>query len=155
MISELDWKNCVNKRGREEKKEDKEVVDFENEPTGEAAKKRILFDGRVYKLHGDMDHSERKSNYLQFDKNEKSLLICTDVASRGLDFKNVDWVLQWDLSSSIKDYVNRVGRTARIAANGQCVSFVMPNEADFVKFLKEKYTIELAQKSRFVLAQLF
>jgi len=83
-----------------------------------------------------MDHSERKSNYLQFDKNDKSLLICTDVASRGLDFKNVDWVLQWDLSSSIKDYVNRVGRTARIAANGQCVSFVMPNESDFVKFLK-------------------
>ena len=144
MISELNWKNCVNKRGREETKEAKEVVDFENLPAEDAGSKRILFDGRVYKLHGDMDHSERKANYLQFDKNEKSLLICTDVASRGLDFKNVEWVLQWDLSSSIKDYVNRVGRTARIAANGQSVCFVMPNESDFVKFLKEKFTIELS-----------
>lgn len=140
MLSELDWKNCVNKRGREETKQ---VFDFETQPTEDGTNKRTLFEGRIYKLHGDMDHSERKSNYLQFNKNEKSLLVCTDVASRGLDFKNVEWVLQWDLSSAIKDYVNRVGRTARIAANGQSVCFVMPNEADYVKLLKDKFCIEL------------
>ena len=63
-----------------------------------------------------MDHSERKVNFFGFDKAESSLLICTDVASRGLDFKHVDWILQWDLSSQVKEYVNRVGRTARIAS---------------------------------------
>jgi superfamily II DNA/RNA helicase len=48
------------------------------------------------------------------------------VASRGLDFKKVEWVVQYDLSSSVKDYVNRVGRTARIATSGSSLLFVMP-----------------------------
>ena len=65
-----------------------------------------------------MDHSERKKNYFDFDKSEHSILICTDVASRGLDFKKVEWVVQYDLSSQINEYVNRVGRTARIATQG-------------------------------------
>jgi ATP-dependent RNA helicase DDX31/DBP7 len=46
-----------------------------------------------------MDHAERKITYRGFDKNEKCALICTDVASRGLDFKDVSWVLHFDLSS--------------------------------------------------------
>jgi ATP-dependent RNA helicase DDX31/DBP7 len=147
ILTELDWRNCINKRGREETK----VVDFENQPE-DAGSKRQLFEGKVYKLHGDMDHSERKVNYLQFDKNDQSLLVCTDVASRGLDFKGIEWVLQWDLSSTIKDYVNRVGRTARIAANGQSICFVMQNEHEYVQNLKDKYAIDLIQKSRFILA---
>ena len=53
------------------------------------------------------------------------MLVCTDVASRGLDFKGVSLVVHFDLSSQIKEYVNRVGRTARIAQSGQSLSFVM------------------------------
>ena len=86
---------------------------------------------RVYKLHGDLEHGYRKINYFGFDKiktGEGGVLICTDVASRGLDFKNVDWILQYDLSSNIKEYINRVGRTARIASQGQAISFMMPSE---------------------------
>lgn len=82
--------------------------------------------GHVYKLHGDMDHAERKKNFFGFDKAEHSILICTDVASRGLDFKKVEWIVQFDLSSSVKDYVNRVGRTARIATSGSSLCFIMP-----------------------------
>ena len=52
-----------------------------------------MFDGHVYKLHGDMDHADRKLNYKGFDKAESCALICTDVASRGLDFKGVSWIL--------------------------------------------------------------
>ena len=88
-----------------------------------------------------MEHADRKTNFFGFDQAKgPSLLICTDVASRGLDFKNVDWVLQWDLSSQIKEYVNRVGRTARIASSGQSLCFVMaPNELGYVPFMKKKY----------------
>ena len=45
-----------------------------------------------------MDHSERKQNFFGFDKADHSVLICTDVASRGLDFKHVEWIVQFDLS---------------------------------------------------------
>ena len=104
-----------------------------------------------------MDHSDRKINFFGFDKaKEGSLMICTDVASRGLDFKRVDWVIQWDLSSQIKEYVNRVGRTARIASAGQSLCFVMdPNELDYVSFLKKKFQISMFEKSRFTLMKFF
>ena len=52
-----------------------------------------------------MDHEARKRNYFGFDKNQSSesspgsVLVCTDVASRGLDFKNVAWIIQYDVSS--------------------------------------------------------
>jgi superfamily II DNA/RNA helicase len=82
-----------------------------------------------------MEQEHRKKNFFAFDKNERSVLICTDVASRGLDFKKVAWIVQWDLSSNIKEYVNRVGRTARIAAEGSALSFLMPDEIEYVKYL--------------------
>jgi len=144
LLKELDWRNCANKRGRDRLQgAKKEVVEFdeaaENERKEEAARSKPVFEGKIYKLHGDMDHSERKTNYFQFDKNEACLLVCTDVASRGLDFKNVDWIVQWDLSSQVKEYVNRVGRTARIASNGQSICFVMSSELEYVQHLKSKY----------------
>ena len=127
------------------------------EGDSEFVKQQSLFDGLVYKLHGDMDHADRKVNFFGFDKaEESSLLICTDVASRGLDFKRVDWVLQWDLSSQVKEYVNRVGRTARIASAGQSLCFVMtPNEVEYVQYMKKKYKVELHEKSRFTLMKVF
>ena len=93
---------------------------------------QILFDGNIYKLHGDMEHGSRKENFFGFDKSrgekecQGAVLICTDVASRGLDFKNVAWILQYDLSSQPKEYVNRVGRTARIASQGSSLCLLMP-----------------------------
>ena len=65
----------------------------------------MLFGGNIFKLHGDMEHASRKQNFFGFDKTREknecqgAVLICTDVASRGLDFKNVAWILQYDLSS--------------------------------------------------------
>ena len=111
----------------------------------------------MFKLHGDMDHADRKVNFFGFDKaKESGLLICTDVASRGLDFKRVDWVLQWDLSSQVKEYVNRVGRTARIASAGQSLCFVMaPNELEYVTYMKKTYKVEMTEKSRFTLMKVF
>jgi len=53
----------------------------------------VLAGGHIYKLHGDMDHAERKKNFFGFDKADHSILICTDVASRGLDFKKVEWIV--------------------------------------------------------------
>jgi len=104
-----------------------------------------------------MEHEARKQNFFGFDKarpdNEcqGAVLVCTDVASRGLDFKNVAWIVQYDVSSQIKEYVNRVGRTARIASQGSSLCFLMPTELAYVKHMQKKYGIELAEKTRFAL----
>ena len=115
LVQELDWNRCINKRGRHDKSSDGTVQFKDIEEDKAISKCQVLFDGHIYKLHGDMDHGDRKKNFFGFDKGTSSLLICTDVASRGLDFKHVNWIVQWDLSSQVKEYVNRVGRTARIA----------------------------------------
>ena len=110
LVSNIDWTRFANRdfaEGNTEAAEDQ--IKSADKPA------QVIAGGHVYKLHGDMDHGERKKNFFGFDKADHSILICTDVASRGLDFKKVEWVVQYDLSSSIKDYVNRVGRTARIA----------------------------------------
>lgn len=87
ILKDLDWNYCVNKTGY-----------YDADKIATAGRLR-LYDGKVFKLHGSMEHSDRKLTYLGFEKSEACALICTDVASRGLDFKNVSWVVQFDLSS--------------------------------------------------------
>jgi superfamily II DNA/RNA helicase len=142
IMKELDWNNCVNRRGQ-----DGSYV-TESAPT-------TLFNGNIFKLHGNMDHADRKSTYFGFDKNEHCVLVCTDVASRGLDFKNVGWIVHFDLSSQFKEYVNRVGRTARIASSGQSLCLVLPTEIEYVSHMKKSYQVEMTSKSRFTLVKLF
>ena len=82
----------------------------------------------VYKLHGKMKHDERKEIFNNFNKNPHSILISTDVGARGLDFPNITWVIHYDINPDIKEYVNRIGRTARLDKAGNSLLFLMQNE---------------------------
>mmetsp|Transcript_27331 Transcript_27331/g.20468 ORF Transcript_27331/g.20468 Transcript_27331/m.20468 type:complete len:165 (+) Transcript_27331:703-1197(+) len=110
---------------------DKEPIDQVRE------ERELLFGGRVFKLHGNLEHAARKQNFFGFDSKASALLICTDVASRGLDFKAVDWVLQYEPASQIKEYANRIGRTARMASKGQSLVFLMPQELKYVEHMNQ------------------
>ena len=87
-----------------------------------------LISQTIYKLHGKMKHDERKEIFSQFNKNKLGILISTDVAARGLDFPQVDWVIHYDVNPDIKEYVNRMGRTARLDHIGNSLIFLMQNE---------------------------
>lgn len=67
------------------------------------------------------DFFDRKGDTKVFKTN---ILIATDVASRGLDVKDISVVLNYDMPNSIEDYVHRIGRTGRAGAKGQAHSFV-------------------------------
>ena len=96
-----------------------------------------LFSQKTYKLHGKMKHDERKMVFNDFNEDNKGILIATDVASRGLDFKDVEWIIHYDINPDIKEYVNRIGRTARIDNTGNSILFLMKNE---IKILDTCYT---------------
>uniref|UniRef100_A0A0K0G2B0 ATP-dependent RNA helicase n=1 Tax=Strongyloides venezuelensis TaxID=75913 RepID=A0A0K0G2B0_STRVS len=73
-------------------------------------------------LYGTMNQNKRTHTFQNFDKiNKGATLICTDVASRGLDFANIDYVLQLDCPAEVSDYIHRVGRTARNGKKGEAV----------------------------------
>lgn len=65
-------------------------------------------------------------------------MLCTDVAARGLDIPKVDWIIQFDPPDDPKEYIHRVGRTARgLGGSGHALLFLLPSELSFLKYLKE------------------
>eukprot|EP00913_Durusdinium_trenchii_P004295 g3982.t1 len=80
-------------------------------------------------IHGHKKQQARSSTYYQFCGAEKGILICTDVAARGLDIPKVDWIVQYDPPDEPKEYIHRVGRTARGASGkGKALLFLMPED---------------------------
>jgi len=75
-------------------------------------------------LHGKMNQAARLGALQQFKSNTSSILLATDVASRGLDIPSVDLVCNFSIPTNVKDYVHRVGRTARAGRSGRALNFV-------------------------------
>merc|ERR1711939_535588 len=92
----------------------------------------------VLELHGNLKQQKRTNTFFEFINAKQGTLICTDVAARGLDIPAVDWILQVDPPDDPRDYIHRVGRTARGAhGKGKSLIFLQPSEVGFLKHLKE------------------
>ena len=93
----------------------------------------------IFRLHGSLQQATRTSTLKSFSKStEPAVLVCTDVASRGLDLPNVDLVIEYDPPFSKDDHLHRIGRTARAGKDGRAMIFLMPGcEEGYVDFLKE------------------
>ncbi|KAF8821864.1 DEAD/DEAH box ATP-dependent Rna helicase [Cardiosporidium cionae] len=88
-------------------------------------------------IHGKKKQSARLSTYYEFCAAESQILLCTDVAARGLDIPKVDWIVQFDPPDDPREYIHRVGRTARGAEGlGKALLFLMPEELGFLRYLK-------------------
>ncbi|KAJ6409065.1 hypothetical protein OIU84_008707 [Salix udensis] len=90
-----------------------------------------------FDIHGKQKQQKRTSTFFDFCKAEKGILLCTDVAARGLDIPSVDWIVQFDPPDEPKEYIHRVGRTARgEGAKGNALLFLIPEELQFLRYLK-------------------
>lgn len=90
-------------------------------------------------MHGNMKQVRRTEMYDAFCRTKSAALFATDVASRGLDFPDVEWVVQVDCPDDVATYVHRVGRTARFKANGRAMLILSEGkEGSFIKRLEEK-----------------
>ncbi|XP_027018699.2 probable ATP-dependent RNA helicase DDX31 isoform X1 [Tachysurus fulvidraco] len=88
-----------------------------------------------HRLHGNMEQEERTEVFQEFSQSKTGVLLCTDVAARGLDLPQVTWILQFNPPSSAAEYVHRVGRTARIGARGNSLLFLTPSETAYMNVL--------------------
>lgn len=97
----------------------------------------LFKDYSLFSLHGKMDPKRRENVYKNFiSAIGSSILLCTDVAARGLDIPDVDWVVQIDPPQDPKCFAHRCGRTARLGKEGKAVVFLTPKEDTYVEFLK-------------------
>src|SRR5665647_1540120 len=100
-------------------------------------------------LHGDKSQDERLKALDSFKSGDVDLLVCTDVAARGLDIKDVPAVFNFDVPFNAEDYVHRIGRTGRAGLAGLAVSFVSRNDArlvtDIEQLLHHKIELEAVE----------
>lgn len=89
------------------------------------------------RIHGDLAQYERTAALEAFKTGRSPIMVATDVAARGIDVKGVTVVINFDASSSSKDYVHRIGRTGRAGQKGTAYTFLLPGE--------EKKAQEIAQ----------
>lgn len=111
-------------------------------------------------IHGKQKQSKRTNTFAKFCAADQGILLCTDVAARGLDIKGVDLIVQYDPPDDPKEYIHRVGRTARgEGASGKAILFIQEQEIEFVYYLRRaKVQMDMAvfswEKVRNVQAQL-
>ncbi|EZA53170.1 hypothetical protein DMN91_004665 [Ooceraea biroi] len=88
-------------------------------------------------LHGQMTQNKRIAALTKFKAKNRSILISTDVASRGLDIPHVDIVINFDIPTHSKDYIHRVGRTARAGRSGRSITFVTQYDVELYQRIEE------------------
>lgn len=97
---------------------------------------------RAEGIHGDLTQQKRMSVLRQFKSGQLDFLVATDVAARGLDISGVTHVYNYDIPQDPDSYVHRIGRTGRAGHKGVSVTFVIPNEIEYL------HTIEDLTKKR-------
>ena len=85
----------------------------------------------LFRLHGNVPQATRLKVYREFSEAGSGVLLCTDVAARGLDLPKVDWIVQFDPPCDTSDYVHRAGRTARSGGSGSTILFLLPSEVQY------------------------
>ncbi|XP_055920282.1 ATP-dependent RNA helicase DDX47 [Eupeodes corollae] len=96
-------------------------------------------------LHGQMSQNKRLAALNKFKAKNRSILISTDVASRGLDIPHVDVVLNFDIPTHSKDYIHRVGRTARAGRSGKAITFVTQYDVELYQRIEHLLGKQLPQ----------
>ncbi|EOY17681.1 P-loop containing nucleoside triphosphate hydrolases superfamily protein [Theobroma cacao] len=87
-------------------------------------------------LHGKMKQTAREKALAAFTSLSSGILLCTDVAARGLDIPGVDCIVQYDPPQDPNVFIHRVGRTARLGRQGSAIVFLLPKEEAYVEFLR-------------------
>ncbi|EIE26736.1 P-loop containing nucleoside triphosphate hydrolase protein [Coccomyxa subellipsoidea C-169] len=96
-------------------------------------------------VHGGKDQEEREAAIDEFKAGKKDVLVATDVASKGLDFPDIQHVINYDMPDEIENYVHRIGRTGRCGKTGIATSFINKNQSESI-LLDLKHLLQEAKQ---------
>jgi ATP-dependent RNA helicase RhlE len=88
-------------------------------------------------IHSNRTQGQRKEALEGFKVGKYRVLVATDIASRGIDVKGIEVVINYDLPESAEDYVHRIGRTGRAGATGKAISFTQPDQGSKVREIEK------------------
>ena len=99
-------------------------------------------------FQGKQKQTKRTSTFFQFCNADSGILLCTDVAARGLDIPDVDWIVQFDPPDDPREYIHRVGRTARGEGKKHFIMYnwiimgLLKDNADYHQWIIKNRTIQ-------------
>ncbi|MGJ8689199.1 MAG: DEAD/DEAH box helicase [Gammaproteobacteria bacterium] len=97
-------------------------------------------------LHGEVKQDVRNSTTTAFRDGKINVLIASDVASRGLDVKGIDLVINFDMARKGDDHVHRIGRTGRAGSQGLAVSLIAPNEWNLKASIERYLSVKMESR---------
>jgi ATP-dependent RNA helicase DDX41 len=97
-------------------------------------------------MHGDKDQEERNQAIREFREGLKDVLVATDIVSKGLDFPNIEHIINYDMPKEIENYVLRIGRTGRLGKVGRATTYINRNQDEAILLDLKHLLVEAAQK---------
>lgn len=97
-------------------------------------------------LHGDLSQYQRNTVMNAFRSGKTSVMIATDVAARGIDVKDIDLVVNYDIPDKMEYYVHRVGRTGRAGHLGRACTLVSPHDCGRIAEIERKFRVSIMEE---------
>ncbi len=97
-------------------------------------------------IHGGLPQGKRNNVMQMFHSGRSCILVCTDVAARGLDINDVSHVYNYDIPRESKQYIHRIGRTARAGAEGKAINIISRNDYDNFSAVLKEYDVEITEE---------
>jgi ATP-dependent RNA helicase DeaD len=94
-------------------------------------------------IHGDLPQPQRERIMAAFREGKITVLIATDVMSRGIDVSGISHIINYDLPNDLENYVHRIGRTGRMGADGIAISFVTPEQGEVLTSIEHLINREI------------
>lgn len=101
---------------------------------------------KCHAIHGGLEQNKRTKIIQKFHDNEAEILICTNVAARGLDIKGVTHVYNYDSPLDPEEYIHRIGRTARAGENGEAISLISHTDYENFNDVINKNNVKVIKK---------
>lgn len=95
-------------------------------------------------LHGDLSQAQRNLVIKKFKQKEFTILVATDVAARGIDVANLNYVINYSLPEDLESYVHRIGRTGRAGKKGTAITFINKSDVRIIGQIERKFGVKLS-----------